>query len=113
MLPPCLRFGNFHPDVESEQRRQSSGPEHGAPSPVRQDQTRSDRSQQISAGVTALDDATQESTPARRSALHGQGGAHPPLAAHAYSEQCAQNGEGGIVGRKAASDFHHREKNNI
>src|SRR5207253_10426281 len=81
MLLPRFRLRHFRADVQREKRRQRTDPEHGAPSPCRQEKSRGNRGEQVADGITALQNPAEDSPPAHWRCFHRERRAPSPLAA--------------------------------
>ena len=113
MLLPGFRLRHFEANVESQQSGQASRPEHGPPSPHRQDHFCRHRREQISAGISGLHDPRNSAAPFRRHTFHRQRCADTPLSSHADAVDRPENQEHRVVGREPAEQLHYREENNI
>ena len=70
-------------------------------------------SQQISHGISALQNSAENPSPTSGRRFHCERSAHSPLAAHADSKYRAQNEENCVIWRKSAEDLDHRKINDI
>src|SRR5438034_793087 len=113
MLLPRFRLRHFRADVQREKRRQRTDPEHGAPSPCRQEKSRGNRGEQVADGITALQNPAEDSPPAHWRCFHRERRAHSPFAAHADAEQRAQDDKHSEVRRKAAEKLDDRKIDHV
>src|SRR5216683_3695708 len=113
MLFPGLRLAHPETDVERQQGRSASHPEHGAPSQGWQDKPRRHRSQQIANRIPALHNTGQNPAPLSRCTLHGERSPDAPFAAHPDAIDGAQDQKHGVVRSKSAEQFDYRKENHI
>src|SRR5438874_3339505 len=113
LLLPGVGLLDSEANVKGKQSRQTSHPEHGSPSPKRQYQPGSNRSQKISGGISALNQARDQAAPVGGDAFEGQRRAHAPLTTHSDPKDSSQSEEDCVIRSEAAEQFNDGEKNHI
>ena len=81
--------------------------EHRPPAPAIEQKEKTQRGEQVAQRVALLQNAGDQAAKPRRNLLHRQRRAHAPLAAHADSEERAQDQERPVAGRECGGDLDH------
>src|SRR5947207_13479293 len=82
MMLPCLRFLDPQANVEGQQCWDAANPEHVAPSPYRQNETRGDPRQDVTDGISSMQNGRKDTTPSSRDAFHCKISGSTPFGRH-------------------------------
>src|SRR5260370_32504842 len=110
---PNRRFWNAGANVHYQQRRQRTSYKQSAPTEERKYNPVNERGEQNTNGIALLQNSGEQTTCRRRQRFHCQGSAESPFAAHANSEECAQNQKDGKIRSKRRKQFNNRIKNDV
>src|SRR5437764_2037970 len=113
MLSPRFRLRHVRPDIQRQQRRYTADPEHPPPTEGWKHNPRCHRRQQISDGVSALQDPRKQSAPSLWRMLHRERCSYAPFASHADAVQAAQNKKSLVIGSEAAGDLDYGKINDV